>query len=547
MFSKKIFKYIAPFAGAIVFCFAGKSYSQQFGTGELHGNFQIDAQLYNKDTVIGAPNVPEKMLMNAFSNLIYTNGPITAGIRFESYQNTMLGFDPRYKGNGIPFRFAQFKKDNLDVTAGSFYEQFGSGLIYRTYEERGLGYDNAMDGFRVKYTLAKGIFLKGLVGQQRFFMEKGPGIVRGGDVEFSVNEVFSKLAESKTKWYFGASFVSKYQVDQDPQLVLPENVGAYSFRAKVVTGPLSFYGEYAKKINDPSFINGFIYKEGGGAFVNASYSVKGFSISWSGKVIDNMNFRSDRNAINNNLFINYLPALTRQHTYNLAATIYPYATQPNGEMGMQADMIYTIKKGSKLGGEYGTTIAVNYSSANGLNTTATNDGYGYKPDYTKTGKAYFKDINVEIQRKLNKSLKMTLFYANFVYNKDVIQGVSGFGTIFADMEVVEFTYKINTKHALRMELQGLQTKQDMGDWATVLAEYTVSPHWFFSAINQYNYGNPVEEKRLFYPIGQIGYVLNSTRITVGYGRQRAGIFCIGGVCRVVPASNGLSISISSSF
>ena len=52
----------------------------------------------------------------------------------------------RYKGSGIPYRFLRFNKDGLDVTVGSYYEQFGSGIIFRTYEERSLGYDNAMDG-----------------------------------------------------------------------------------------------------------------------------------------------------------------------------------------------------------------------------------------------------------------------------------------------------------------------------------------------------------------------------------------------------------------
>jgi hypothetical protein len=152
-----------------------------------------------------------------------------------------------------------------------------------------------------------------------------------------------------------------------------------------------------------------------------------------------------------------------------------------------------------------------------------------------------------MQKKISKPLKFTLFYANFVYNKDVAQGKVNEGIVYANIEVLEFTYKFNDKHALRMEFQGLQTKQDHGDWATIVAEYTVSPHWFFSTVNQYNYGNHIKSERLFYPIGQIGFIKNSTRITLGYGRQRAGIFCIGGICRVVPASNGATISISSSF
>jgi hypothetical protein len=420
-------------------------------------------------------------------------------------------------------------------------------MIFRSYEERGLGYDNAMEGVRVKYTLLKGIHIKGLIGKQRYYFDLGKGIVRGIDGEVALNELVTEFAEKKTKIFFGGSFVSKYEVDQDPIYVLPENVGAWAGRVKVNHGGWSFFSEYAHKINDPSSVNNYIYKKGGGLLVNTSYSQKGLGINLSGKVIDNMNFRSDRTAQNNDLLINFLPALTRQHTYNLAATIYPYATQPNGEMAYQGDITYTIKKGSKLGGKYGTTVLVNYAAANGLDSTTLASGLGYKADYTKLGKVYYKDFNVEIQKKVSKPLKFTLFYANFVYNKDVAQGKVNEGFVYANIEVLEFTYKFNDKHALRMELQGLQTRQDMGDWATIVAEYTISPNWFFSTVNQYNYGNPNEDSRLLYPIGQIGFIKNSTRVTLGYGRQRAGIFCIGGICRVVPASNGATISISSSF
>lgn len=532
---------------SLLTCITKTALSQGINAGELHGNFQLDAQYYNPDSAIGAPIVPEKMLMNSFTNLIYTNGDFSAGVRFESYLNTMQGFDPRYKGNGIPFRYASFNRDNFSITAGSFYEQFGSGLIFRSYEERGLGYDNAMDGVRVKYTLLKGIHLKGIIGKQRYYFSQGPGIVRGVDGEVALNELIPSFLEKKTKVYFGGSFVSKYQVDQDPVYVLPENVGGWAYRLKLNRGGWAFFSEYATKINDPSIVNNFIYKKGGGLFVNTSYSQKGLGINLSGKVIDNMNFRSDRTAQNNDLLINYLPALTRQHTYNLAATIYPYATQPNGEMAYQADITYTLKKDSKLGGKYGTTILVNYAAANGLDTTILASGLGYKPDYTKLGNVYYKDFNIEIQKKISKPLKFTLFYANFVYNKDVAQGKVGEGMVYANIEVLEFTYKFNDRHALRMEFQGLQTKQDHGDWATVVAEYTISPKWFFSTVNQYNYGNKIKAERLFYPIGQIGFIKNSTRVTLSYGRQRAGIFCIGGICRVVPASNGATLSISSSF
>ncbi|MDP1746879.1 MAG: DUF6029 family protein, partial [Bacteroidota bacterium] len=59
--------------------------------GEVHGNFQADAQYYIPDSTIGADPAPEKMLMNGFANIIYTKGKFSAGIRYESYLNARQG------------------------------------------------------------------------------------------------------------------------------------------------------------------------------------------------------------------------------------------------------------------------------------------------------------------------------------------------------------------------------------------------------------------------------------------------------------------------
>ncbi|HSI90357.1 MAG TPA: DUF6029 family protein, partial [Adhaeribacter sp.] len=204
------------------------SKAQLFQDAAIHGDFQVDAQYYKEDKEIGAPEVKERMLANGFGNFIFTAGDFSAGARYESYLNPLQGFDPRYKGSGFPYRFASFKKDNFEITVGNYYEQFGSGLIFRTYEERGLGLDNAMDGIRVKYQPVKGLRLKGVLGRQRAFFELGEGIVRGLDAEVSLNEIYDKFATMQTYITVGGSFVSKYQEDRDPFLVLPENVGAMS-------------------------------------------------------------------------------------------------------------------------------------------------------------------------------------------------------------------------------------------------------------------------------------------------------------------------------
>ena len=516
---------------------------------ELHGNFQLDAQYYNIDTLIGAPIVPEKILSNGFMNLWYTKGNFSAGIRYENYLNVMQGFDSRFKGSGIPFRFATYTNDKLEATVGNFYEQFGGGLILRAYEERGLGFDNVLDGARVKYEPIQGLVIKALVARQRAFFSLSPGILRGTDLELNVNDVFFSGKQFKTRVVIGASALSRYQDDQDPVYNLPENVAAFGGRLNVIRGKFNVAAEYGYKINDPSATNKLIYRPGQALNLSATYSTKGFGILVSAKRLDNFDFRSDRAATGNANNINFLPAATRQHTYNLPATIYPYATQPNGEMGYQVELSWKIKKGSLLGGKYGTEITINASGTNGLDKSPVeNDTLGYESAFFKVGKeVYFRDYHIEIHKKFNKSWKSTLMLLYWVYNKDVVQGLKGFGTIYAPMAVLDVAYKINDKNTIRIEAQSLLTKQDEGSWAMGLIEYTYSPNWFVAIVDQYNFGNQIEDKRIHYLTLNAGFMRKGNRIMVGYGRQRAGIFCVGGVCRNVPASNGLTISILSSF
>ncbi|MEX2596683.1 MAG: DUF6029 family protein [Salibacteraceae bacterium] len=537
---------------------------------EIHGNFDLYAQQYNKDSIIGAPIVPEKSGINAFTNLIVTKGKFSAGTRIESYMPPVQGFDPRFGDEpiGIPFRYASFNDEKISVTAGNFYEQFGNGLILRSYEERGLGLDNAFDGLRVVFNPIPGVYLKGLVGNQRYYWQKSAGIVRAFDGELQLNELFPALSTSPLRMTIGGSFVSKFQRSGASSLVLPENVGGGAGRIQLNYKGFGLMGEFAYKENDPNQANHYIYREGKGIFLSATYSTKGFGINISAKSIDNMEFRSDRQAGFNDLFINYLPALTRQHTYNLAATLYPYATQPNGEIGIQGDLIYKIPRGSKVGGKYGTTIQLNVSMINSmkrnylvhpnqdtafarldeqvyLDEDPTREGY--KVGLLDWGnEIYYRDFNIEIDRKLTKNFKLKASYIYQDYNIELIQNKVS-PNVQAHIAVLEGVNKLARKHSIRWEAQHLMTEQDQGDWIFGLIEYGYSPHWIITVLNQYNYGNKVKELRVNYPTAQVTYVWNAHRFSLGYGRQRAGIFCVGGVCRNVPAANGLTVAITSSF
>jgi len=549
-----------------------------FSQANISGNIESTFQYLNNDSLIGATQPDQKGLINSYMNVFYTHGKFKAGLRVESYLPRIQGYPNRFDGTGIGMRYVGYANDLVDVTLGTFYEQFGSGLALRAYEDRALGYDNLLDGMRLIVRPKSGVVLKGVYGYQRLSFQQGKlmygdGIVRGLDGEINLNEAVKKLENFPLTMVFGTSFVSKFQVDDDPSLVLPKNVGAYGARAKFRYKNVTLDGEYIIKEQDPSNDNSKIYNYGHASVINLSYTKKGLGILLSGKSVDNMSYRSDRTKDLQDVLINYLPSLNKTHTYNLVSTLYPYVTQLLGEVAFQGDVLYTFKKGTKIGGKYGTSVNFNVSttyqpikhtsSINPIDSTGV--AYITRP-FDKSDSLYWRDININVTKKINKNLSFIFSYFNITINNDVAKiSNDAVGIISSHIGVIEAAYKINKTHSIRTELQGMFLEKekgnyngscldeekgfikDKGNWATLLVEYSISPSYFFSFMDQYNYGNPIESKRIHYPIITCGYIKDATRFTVSYGRQRAGLFCVGGVCRFVPANNGLTFSFTQSF
>ncbi len=525
--------------------------------GQVHGSFQSDVQYYNKDSVIGADEIPEKMAINSFFEMRYTNKKFEAGMRYELYMPQMQGYDPRWKGNGFGNRYLRYNGEEIEITVGNFYEQFGSGMILRSYQEWNLGFDNALDGVRVKYKM-KALTLTGLVGKQRYYWDLGPGLVRGIDGQLSVNDLIGKMKDSKTRLFIGGSFVSRFQVDADPIYKLPENVGSYAGRMELFHGNFNFKFEIGEKINDPNATNNMIYKNGNAVMAEFGYSKKGIGFTIQAERVDNMDFRSNRASTGFDLPIGYIPAMTRQHAFSLAA-MYPYASQANGQMGLQASLYYKLKKKTWYGGKYGTTIDLNYSVSYSIDKQAVNDTtsisqsgtLGYTSDFFKVGEdKYYQDFNIKFTRKINKKWKASVMYMNVFYNMLVNEGHNT-PNVYADILIADIWWKFKPYNSLHMEAQVLLTKQDEGNWSSMMLEYN-RRGFFVAGIALLNHGldasgGHAKVEPAIYPSLTAGYTHKSTRVSLGYGKQREGILCVGGVCRVVPASNGITFTINSSF
>ena len=530
----------------------------------LNGSVQSDILLPQEDEAIGTKyDTNSDLLTNTYADLHLRSKWVDAGARLEFMEYPLPGFERDFDGWGVPHLYVKGKLgDGLEVTLGDFYDQFGSGFIFRAYEERSLGIDNSIRGLRLNVSAIDGLNLKVLGGlQRRYWNWDDEAIVGGADAELNIDRFSSQMQDKGISWMVGASFVGKKDEDENimlnpvQRLNLPEVVTAFDVRTRYQQGNYSLSAEYAMKSQDPSFDNGYIYKKGNALMLSASYSKRGMSALVQTKRSEDMSFRSRRSVNGTSAFLNHMPAFAYQHTYALAA-LYPYATQmANGEWAMQGEFGYTFKRKTLLGGKYGTSVKLNMSYIRAIDKQPVVADKlmgtdGYTSSFFKFGdETYYQDINLQLEKKISSAFKLNLMYMNQRYNQGVIEGHGGM--INSDIFVGEGKYQLNKKLTLRGELQYLTTSHESGDWMYGFLELSVLPYLMFTVSDMYgkpaiNGGLEYGDKEHYY-MTSVTFNYNAHRIMAGYGRTRAGYNCSGGVCRYVPASKGVNISYNYSF
>jgi hypothetical protein len=402
---------------------------------------------------------------------------------------------------------------------------------------------------------------KGVYGQQRSGFEVSNGKIVGFDTEFSLSDL---LKYETSEFTFGLSYVGR---DELTEVVQPNfNRLTNAFAGRIAFSHNSFYAtsEYNYKSEDaivevPGQIQKNFIKPGSAFLLNLGYSKKGFGIDASFRRIENMSFFSERDAKGNpynDKIINFVPSLTKQHHNNLA-NIYVYQAQPNvilldaslvkaGEIGGQIDVFYNFKKGSFLGGKNGTKVALNLSNWNALGGTFyISDKKNYDTDVLGFGEKYFSDYNLEISKKWNNSWLSSVSYINQYYNKKWIEET--FGLVKTSIVAAETTYKFNSSKSIRVLGEHMWADSDKKNWGSATVECNLNAKWSLYVSDIYNYGNDDKElQHHYYNLGG-AFRQKSTRIGINYGRQRGGLVCVGGVCRFVPESTGIAVSLNTTF
>ncbi len=553
----------------LTFCFTVNQMSAQL-LDNLRVGLESNMAWYNDDEKTGpfydaVNNDGDKHLrVNSYLKLDYNFlENFTATVQLESYEPlALLNYSPNFDGTNLGIYALNYRSDKFEANAGHYYEQFGSGLILRNWEDRQLGLNNALLGGRVKYKPTDFLSVTGLYGKQRVGFETADSDIFGFNTEIDISTI---LKFENSSLNLGFSYVGRQEKTDVADPNFDELTNAFSGRVDFSKGSFYANAEYVAKSDDVYVFNGQVINNfvnpGSALLFNTGFSKKGFGLDATFRRLENMGFYSEREKTGNVFLennINFTPALTKQHDY-LLSNIFVYQAQSQvvfadpelmeaGEIGGQLDVFYNIKKGTALGGKYGTKIAFNASYWAGLKGDYDFGNLSYDVDYFGFGDKYFSDVSLEIRKKWNKKVNSIFYYVNQYYNQRTIEDNFSGEQIKTNIVVGETIYKFGKiGQSVRLELQKMWSSSDKHDWVGGTLEYNASPRLSFYVNDIYNSGTDSStSENHYYNIGG-SFNKGTTRFSLNYGRQRAGLVCVGGVCRFVPEATGLSASLLMSF
>lgn len=528
--------------------------------GQLSGSFETNTIWYFPDSLIynaANPFPTDRLGSNNYLKLDYSLGKFSAGVQGEFYSPVLQGYQEQYSGAKITNKFVSWTDDNFFITVGDFFDQYGSGMIFRAYEDRALGMNNAVEGVRAGMNFGNIFSITAMLGRPRLYMQYAPSFLRGSDATLSLSSLFGFDSQYLA---LEGSYLSQFDaarsqfLNADGQSILSPTMNAWSGR--LVYEAAGFSGKVELVGKSPSAVAGsdgnYQPKFGRGQLIELGYSGYGWGVSLVARNYSYMEMllttSKDTQYLGLGNVLNYLPTLTRQYTYNLA-NLDPFQGKPKGERAAQIDIFYNIAKKTKLGGKYGTKLHANASVIYQPNDVI---WYVLPAEVDPHAMEFvYLDANFDLEKQWNKKFKTT---ALFAFQR--MRGESNANLMINRyLFVADGLYKFTPTQSLRVELQYLHSPfaaeegtryrdpRDGSDWWAAALEYGIAPRFSFFVTDMYNFKR---EQIHYYSVG-MSYTQARTRIALSYGRNRPGFVCSGGVCRNMPGYTGINLSLTSSF
>ena len=349
------------FLVAIAFLLGGSAFAQ----GTFSGDLMMNMNFFMKDTNIKASGNP--LYDNALSgsdawlSLRYAINGYTFFLRADGFNNSNLK-QPLSPNTdfGIGAWAISKEMDNLSLTVGSIYDQIGSGILFRAYEDRGLLIDNALMGFQLKYKFGDHFSMKGFTGQLKNNNSDNTlvnnvryaPVIKGiaGEGDLSVGDVrlmpgFGAL--NRTLDAGSMTSVAAAINAQDTALRFLPKYNMYAFTAynTMVYKNLSWYVEGAYKTNEAiTIVNQYdalfgklADRAGNVVYTSVNYGRKGLAVSLTGKRTEDFTMRTSPNENVLKGMLNWQPVVAVLRPMRLISRYMP-ASQDQSELAGTAQV-----------------------------------------------------------------------------------------------------------------------------------------------------------------------------------------------------------------
>ena len=245
--------------------------------GRLYGGLESNSQWYLNDVERGINHPEQPFRSNNYLLLNYNYGKWTTGIQGESYApKPLLNFNPKYEKTNLGAYYLNYKTEKVDVTAGYFYEQFGSGLLLRSWEDRSLGINNAIRGGKIVYSPLENITFTGLYGNQRTGFDIAKGTIYGFNSDINLSGI---LKMESSDFSVGFSYVGRNEKTTIENPNFKELTNSFSGRFNYNHEAFYISSEYNFKTDDaiqyPLNVSNIFIKPGSALLTNFGYSKKG--------------------------------------------------------------------------------------------------------------------------------------------------------------------------------------------------------------------------------------------------------------------------------
>ena len=397
---------------------------QTHAQGFISGDLELRNDYYVKDTAIGASGTNHyddlKSSADSWLTVNYSNNDwgFRTGIRLDLFLNSRF-HNPNqdaYTAFGVGRWFVEKDFKKLTLTGGYFYDQFGSGIAFRAYENRFLGIDNAIFGVKAKYQINDNWFVKGFAGVRKNRLSFYKPIVKGLNVEGYV-PISDKVSLAP-----GVGVVNR-TIDETSMTTIANAINSFDLEDRFVpkyntyvfvgynrlnVGNFTWYVEGGYKTHEAINVAlGQPYEDKAGniIFTSLTYSKKGLGLSAQFKRTDNFQFRTspEDNETLINGALNFIPPTNRQNSLRLPARYQP-ASQEIEETAFSFDGTYTPKKG----------LTMNFSFS---------EIHRNKIDFkTYAADNLFRELYLDAEWKISKKVKSLIGMQFVQYNQDFYEG-----------------------------------------------------------------------------------------------------------------------------